>query len=153
MKHPSIMTLAKITPRPSFVSPFNELVNEFFGRDIAQMIGHDELRRSVPSVNIVERDDRFELHVLAPGYAKEDLKLQVENDVLTISAEKKQEQNTQNERYTRREFMLNSFSRSFRLPELVNSEDLQASYANGVLNVHLPKVAPAKPRVREIGIN
>jgi HSP20 family protein len=49
--------------------------------------------------------------------------------------------------------MLNSFSRSFRLPELVNSEDLQASYANGVLTVHLPKVAPAKPKVREIGIN
>lgn len=147
------MTLAKISPRSSFVSPFNELVNEFFGRDIAQMIGQDELRRSVPSVNIVERDDRYELHVLAPGYAKEDLKLQVENDVLTISAEKKQEQNVQNERFTRREFVLNSFTRSFRLPEHVNSETLNASYANGVLNVHIPKAEPAKPKVREIGIN
>jgi HSP20 family protein len=147
------MTLARITPRNTPGSPFNALVNEFFGRDIARMIGHDEPQRSAPAVNIVERDDRFELHVPTPGFDKEDLKLQLENDILTIRAEHKKEENDQGARYTRREFMLRSFERSFRLPEQVNGEGLQAHYTNGVLNVHIPKAAAAMPKVREIGIN
>jgi len=114
------MTLARITPRPSFTSPFNELVNEFFGRDNARTIGQDGPRSSMPSVNIVERDDRFELQMPTPGFNKEDLKLQVENDILTIRAEHKRQESEQNVRYTRREFMLNSFERTFRLPEQVN---------------------------------
>lgn len=147
------MTITKFTPRPAFVSPFNELVNEFLGRDISQFMGQDELKRSMPSVNIVEREGHFELHLLAPGYVKEDLKIQVENDVLTISAEKKTEELSGNERYTRREFALQAFSRSFRMPEKVNIDGLQASYVNGVLTVSIPKAEEAKPKVREIGIN
>lgn len=146
------MTISKFTPRPSFVSPFNELVNEFLGRDISQFMGQDELKRSAPSVNIVEHEGHFDLRLLAPGYAKEDLKLQVENDILTISAEKKSDELTGNERFTRREFALQAFSRSFRLPEKVNSDALQAAYVNGVLTVTIPKAEEAKPKVREIGI-
>ena len=146
------MTLTKFTPRPSFVSPFNGLVNEFFGRDISQFIGQDELKRSPTSVNIVEREDHFELQLLAPGYGKEDLKLQVENEVLTISAEKKHESQSTGERFTRREFVLNSFSRSFRLPEKVNVDALEASFTNGILKVVIPRSEPKKPTVREIGI-
>ncbi|MBK9514404.1 MAG: Hsp20/alpha crystallin family protein [Flavobacteriales bacterium] len=146
------MTLTKFSPRPVFVSPFNELVNEFFGRDIGQLLGQDELKRPTTHVNIVERNDHFDLQVLAPGFVKEDLKIHVENEVLTISAEKKQEQLDQNERFTRREFVLNGFSRSFRLPEKVNIDALEASFANGILKVVIPKAEPVKPKVREIGI-
>jgi HSP20 family protein len=148
-----MMTLTKFTHRPAFVSPFNELVNEFLGRDISQFMGHDELKRSMPSVNIVERVGQFELRLLAPGYAKEDLKIEVENDVLIISAEKKTEDMSENDRFTRREFALQAFSRSFRLPEKVNSDGLHAAYVNGVLTVSIPKAEEAKPKVREIGIN
>jgi len=147
------MTLARITPRPTFTSSFNELVNEFFGRDIARTIGHDGPRTSMPSVNIVERDDRFELQMPTPGFSKEELKLHVENDLLTIGAEHKQQENEQNVRYTRREFMLNGFERTFRLPERLNGEGLEAHYTNGVLHVHIPKAEATKPKAREIGIN
>ena len=148
-----MMTLTKFTHRPGFVSPFNELVNEFLGRDISHFMGHDELKRSMPSVNIVERVGQFELRLLAPGYAKEDLKIEVENDMMTISAEKKTEDLSENDRFTRREFALQAFSRSFRLPEKVNSDGLDAAYVNGVLTVSIPKAEEAKPKVREIGIN
>jgi HSP20 family protein len=73
--------------------------------------------------------------------------------VLTISAEKKTEDLSENDRFTRREFALQAFSRSFRLPEKVNSDALHAAYVNGVLTVSIPKAEEAKPKVREIGIN
>ena len=110
------MTIVKYRPQAAFAAPFNEIVNEFLGRDIGQFFGSDDLRRSVPSVNIIEREGGFELRMLAPGFAKEDLKLSMENEVLTISAEKKVEDLKENERYTRREFSHSAFTRSFRLP-------------------------------------
>jgi HSP20 family protein len=146
------MTIAKYRPQATFAAPFNELVNEFLGRDIGQFFGSDDLRRSNPGVNIVENDKAFELRLLAPGFAKEDLKLSMENEVLTISADKKTEELKENERYTRREFTHSAFSRSFRLPETVNAEGIRAEYLNGVLNVHIPKAEAVKPKQREITI-
>lgn len=146
------MTLTKYRPQASFVSPFNELVNEFFGRDISTFMGHDDLKRSLPHVNIVEKADAFELRLMAPGYAKEDLKLHMENEVLTISAEKKVEDLKENERFTRREFVHSSFSRAFRLPETVNTDGIKADLVHGVLHVHIPKAEVAKPKAREIAI-
>ena len=146
------MTIAKYRPQATFAAPFNELVNEFLGRDLGQFFGSDDLRRSNPGVNIVENDKAFELRLLAPGFAKEDLKLSMENEVLTISADKKTEELKENERYTRREFTHSAFSRSFRLPETVNAEGIRAEYLNGVLTVHIPKAEAVKPKQREITI-
>jgi HSP20 family protein len=146
------MTRMKHIPHSGPIAPFSDLMSEFFGRDIGQFFGQDELRQRMPKVNIVERDDEFELHLLAPGSSKEDLKLTLENDVLTISAEKRAEELKENERYTRREFSYNAFSRSFRLPDTVDTEAIRADYVNGVLQVRIPKAAPAKPKTREIGI-
>jgi len=146
------MTIVKYRPQAAFAAPFNEIVNEFFGRDIGQFFGSDDLRRSVPSVNIIEREGGFELRMLAPGFGKEDLKLSMENEVLTISAEKKMEDLKENERYTRREFSHTAFTRSFRLPETVNAEGIKAEYQNGVLHVHIPKAEAVKPKTREISI-
>lgn len=146
------MTLTKFRPQTTVTSPFNDFVNEFFGRDITQFMGHDELKRSTPSVNITERAEDYKLDLLAPGFSREELKLNVENDVLTISAEHKSEASKENERYTRREFTRSAFSRSFRLPEGTQHDAIKAEYTNGVLNVTIPKVAPKKPTVREIQI-
>ncbi|MFZ1692455.1 MAG: Hsp20/alpha crystallin family protein [Flavobacteriales bacterium] len=146
------MTIAKYRPQAVLTSPFSELVNEFFGRDIGQMLGHDDAHRSAPAVNIVERATEFELHLMAPGYAKEDLKLNVEDGTLTVSAEKKTEELKENERYTRREFMRSSFARSFRLPETVNAEAISAEHINGMLVVRIPKAEVVKPKAREISI-
>lgn len=146
------MTIAKYRPMGA-LSPFNELVNEFFGRDISQLLGQDEARRFVPAANIIEREDAFELRISAPGFGKDEMKLNVEADTLTISGEHKVEDLKENERYTRREFMHSSFSRSFRLPDTVNAEGISAEHVNGMLHVRIPKAEAAKPKVREISIN
>ena len=153
IQKPTTMTIAKYRPQGTFVSPFNDLVNEFFGRDIGQFFGQDDVKRAKPPVNNVERDTDFELRMLAPGFSKQDIKLRVENEVLTISAEKKVEDLKENERFTRREFSHNAFSRSFRLPVTVQMEGIKAEFANGVLHVSIPKAEVAKPRTREIAID
>jgi len=146
------MTIVKYRPQAALVSPFNELVNEFLGQDIGQFFGHDDLKRNVPSVNIVESDEAFDLRMLAPGFDKEELKLGMENDVLTISGERKVDELKENERYTRREFSFNAFSRSFRLPETIHADGIKADHVNGVLHVRIPKAEAAKPKAREISI-
>jgi HSP20 family protein len=146
------MTITKYRTRPYPGSPFNALMNEFLSGDIGRVTGMDAPGRSTPAVNIIEREDHFELRMLAPGFTREDLKLNVENDLLTISAEKKNEELQQNERYTRREFSFNSFKRSFNLPEGVPVERITANFEDGVLHLNIPKAEQEKPRRREIAI-
>lgn len=146
------MTIAKYRPQGALLTPFNEFVNEFFGRDMGQLLGSDEARRSMPSVNILDRNDGFQLELLAPGFSKQDLKVNVDNDVLTISAETKSESLQENERYTRREFTHHAFSRSFKLPEGVDADQIKAEHVNGVLRLHIPKVQVVKPKAKEIAI-
>lgn len=151
-QQPHTMTIVKHRPLGSLVTPFDELFNGFFDRDLSRSIGSDDMFRLHPRVNISEDKDGFKLQMLAPGFGKDDLKLNVEGDVLTISAERKQEGQQENERYTRREFAFQSFKRSFRLPENVSVDKIGAEYNNGVLNVAIPRTAPAKPAAREISI-
>jgi HSP20 family protein len=146
------MSIVKYRPHATFVSPFNTLVHEVLGRDIGQFLGSDDVGRNRPEVNIVERETEFHLSLLAPGYSKEDLKINVEQETLTISAEKKTQELKENERFTRREFSHTAFSRGFRLPETVNTERISAEYTDGVLHVHIPKAEVTKPRTREITI-
>lgn len=146
------MTIAKYRPQAAFTSPFSELVSGLLSRDIGQLLGQDEARHTVPAVNILERSNEFELQLVAPGYSKEELKLNVEAGTLSVSAEKKAENLKEDERFTRREFVHTSFARSFSLPETVNAEAITAEYANGVLHVRIPKAEPVKPKVREITI-
>lgn len=147
------MTIMKYRPTRAMVTPFNELVNGFFGHDIAQFLGSDDLPARSPRVNIIDRGSEFRVDVVAPGFDKGDLKLNVQDDVLTISAEKKTEGLAENERYTRREFAFNAFERSFHLPESVNAEGIKAGFANGILTVSIPKTEPGKPQRREVRID
>lgn len=151
-KNQRTMTIMKHRPHGHIVAPFNELFNEYFGREFTHFLGSDDIQRNVPRVNIVERKDAFHLDLLAPGFSKEDLKLSFENDQLTISAEKKNEQLAEGERWTRREFGRSAFKRSFRLPENTSVEGIKAEYANGVLSVSIPKSEPVKPAAKEIAI-
>ncbi len=93
----------------------------------------------------------------APGMTKEDFKIQLDKHILTISSEKREEQEekTNNGKYTRKEFNYQSFSRSFTLPaEIVESAKIEASYKDGILNILVPKKEAAKPQpVRNIAIN
>src|SRR6187399_3512197 len=94
---------------------FNEMFNDIFD---GLMTGNFH-KTSTPAVNIIENDDNFMLEVAAPGLKKDDFKINVDNDLLSISAEKKNEANSMNSRYTRKEFSYISFKRLFNLPELV----------------------------------
>ncbi|HIE15292.1 MAG TPA: Hsp20/alpha crystallin family protein [Bacteroidales bacterium] len=96
--------------------------------------------RSIPAVNIKENDKSFEVEVAAPGMKKKDFKVEVENNVLTISAEKKEEKKETKENYSRREFSYESFERSFTLPQdLVDANKISAKYEDGILRIAIPK--------------
>jgi len=147
------MTITKFKSRPTFVSPFNDLMSGLLSNDIGNFVGRDDIQRTTNAVNITEGEGAFELQLLTPGFSKEDIKLSIENDMLTISAEKMSTDLKENERFTRREFNFNAFTRSFTLPETVNAEGIKAELVNGVLHLELPKTEKAKPRTREISIS
>ncbi|MCC6839400.1 MAG: Hsp20/alpha crystallin family protein [Flavobacteriales bacterium] len=145
------MSYTKDLTFPTTFRPFTDVLDRFLG-DMDPFHGGATMKRLLPRVNIVEDERAYRLEVQAPGYAKEDLKLNLEQDVLTISAEKEQNETTGNERYTRREFSSQAFSRSFRLPELIDADAISADHLNGVLTVRIPKKAEVKPAAKQINI-
>ena len=95
----------------------------------------------VPAMNVKETDDRFDIEIAAPGFTKNDFEISIENGILRIEAEKKEEMEKKEENYTRREFNYNSFYRSFTLPENVNEEEMiDATYKRGILKLVLNKL-------------
>lgn len=99
---------------------------------------------SVPAANVTENKDNYEVSLAAPGMKKDDFNIDVEGNLLTISAEKEERKEEKDDRYSRREFNYTSFSRSFTLPEGVNKDKIDASYDNGLLTIYLPKTEDAK---------
>lgn len=93
----------------------------------------------LPSVNIKENDDHFVIDLMAPGFKKEDFKVTVENEVLTIASETQEENEESHERFTRREFSISTFERTFTLPENVDAENIKAGYQDGILTLTLNK--------------
>ena len=137
------------------VPTLNRFFDDFFTKDLFWN-GKNELTRfnSTPAVNIKENDDSFELELAAPGLNKKDFKVEVNDDLLTISFEQKTENEVSEENYKRREFGHQSFKRSFTLPESVNSDKIHAQYESGVLNLVIPKSPEAQPQpVRTIKIS
>ncbi len=123
---------------------FPAFYDDFMGRDYLPEFFSNNHFKSLPAVNIIENDDDFVIEIAAPGLEKKDFKVNLENDCLTISSEMENNAEESNERYTRKEFMYNSFSRSFTLPETVNSDKVKANHKNGILFVSIPKKAEAK---------
>jgi HSP20 family protein len=121
---------------------FSDIFNDakFFGKNWLEK----EFGQSLPAVNIHESSKEFNLEFAAPGFKKEDFKVRVDDNILTINAEKQEEKNEEAKRYTRKEFSYNSFSRSFALPENINSEKIDAKYINGILKLSVPKLAETK---------
>ncbi|NVO19493.1 MAG: Hsp20/alpha crystallin family protein [Bacteroidetes bacterium] len=134
-------------------SLFPSIVDEFFGKDLPGFLNLD-YGISSPSVNILESKDEFKIEVAAPGLEKEDFKINLQNNVLTISSEKENQQEEENKKFMRREFSYMQFSRAFSLPQTANSEQINAAYKNGVLSISIPKKEEAKEKpLREIAIN
>lgn len=129
------------------VPTLNRFFDDFFTKDLYSN-GENELTRlnSNPAVNIKENDESFDLELAAPGLSKKDFNIEVNEDVLTISFERKADGEVSEENYRRREFAFQSFKRSFTLPETVNSDKILGQYESGVLNLVIPKKPEAKPQ-------
>ncbi len=130
------------------------LIDDFFGRDLIGSFFNDQTGISMPAVNIVENADAFKIEVAAPGLEKNDFKIDLENNMLTISAEKEQNNEEKDLKYMRREFSYSSFKRSFSLPLTVDGEKIEAMHKDGVLMITLPKREEARPKpAKQIAIS
>ncbi|MBK9335927.1 MAG: Hsp20/alpha crystallin family protein [Lewinellaceae bacterium] len=132
------MSLIKWNPEVSFFSSFPGWMDDFFS-DKGDFPLPAVKGVSIPAVNVTENKNEYKLEVAAPGFKKEDFKLEVKNGYLTISAETREEEKKEDDKCTRREFRFSSFSRSFALPENVQDTHINARYKDGILLIALPK--------------
>ncbi|HHT53274.1 MAG: Hsp20/alpha crystallin family protein [Bacteroidales bacterium] len=140
------MTLVKRNEEYPVWSTF---FNDFFGRNFLDLTSRSfsKTNTTLPSVNIMEDEDKYLVEVAAPGFVKEDFDLKLKNNVLTISSDKKEENEVkEGEYYSRKEFSYQSFSRSFSLPDTIQVDKIGAKYDKGILTVTLPKRDEAKPK-------
>lgn len=134
MTHVSVSPFVKRKPSRTFLDDIFSNINEVIGNDFVN---------NRPTVNVVESKDAYTLSLAAPGLAKGDFNINIDKNLLTISVEK-ETKTVEGEKYTRREFDYTKFTRSFRLPKTVKTEDIAGTYKNGILNVALPKKEEAK---------
>jgi len=129
-------------------------VDEFFGNDLLSNFFDTQTGVNLPSVNVIEGADDFKIEVAAPGLEKKDFKIDLHNNVLTVSSEKEKKEENKTDKFLRREFSYTSFKRSFSLPEAGEPEKIKATYDNGILVITIPKKEQAKERPpREIKIS
>jgi HSP20 family protein len=141
-------------------STFTGIVDQLFQDNLSRFFNDDfwgfsGLNRSVQvPVNIKETDKTYELELVAPGLRKEDLKLNVSGDALTVSFEHKEENNQGNERegWLKREYRHQSFSRSFNLDDTIDANKITAKYQDGILHLSLPKKEGAQKISKNIEI-
>ena len=135
--------------RENYLPSWSNFFGDFLNRDWHDWSNQNYslTNTTLPSVNIKQTDEAFFVEMAAPGMAKDDFKIELTNNLLTIFSEKQSEnQVKEKERITRCEFSYQSFSRSFVLPAIVDNERIEAKYENGILSIHIPKKEEAKPK-------
>jgi HSP20 family protein len=147
------MAIVRWEPLRELASIQNEM-NRLFGTvfDAPTPSNGNTLRRWMPAMDLVETEEHFVLRADLPGLAEEDVTLEVEDNVLTVSGERKAEHETTKEGYHRVERAFGSFSRSLTLPEGVDAEAVSANFDRGVLEIRIPKPEQRKPRKISIGL-
>ena len=145
------MTLLKLNNPKNPMQLFNDYMDDFFGNDL--MMRTSKMYSAVPPVNVKETNSNFQLELAVPGKKKEDFKITLNENMLTISSEFVKSEEEKNEKFTRKEFIQSSFSRTFTLPDNVNASEIGAEYNNGILKIVLPKqMAQPKAEQKEISI-
>ncbi len=138
------MTLVKFRPNNDLFFPrFKNFFDDFMHRDLTENM---EWRGTQPKVNILDKEDRYEIHFATPGLKKEDFNISLDNDNLVVSYERKTEKNEagENDEFTLREFSFEKFERTFALPDTIKRDKIDAKYKDGVLNIWVPKMDEAK---------
>ncbi|MBL0309884.1 MAG: Hsp20/alpha crystallin family protein [Bacteroidetes bacterium] len=128
------------------VPGFSNLIENLFQNDFPTFLNNEWMRNSLTSVNIKDVKDAYHIEVAAPGFAKDSFNVKIEDSVLTISAEAKEDKLEEGEKFTRKEFVHSSFVRSFTLPKTIVADKIAANYENGILKVSLPKMEEAKSK-------
>jgi HSP20 family protein len=134
----------------SIQSEMNRLFNSFF--DTPTTGNGSATRRWLPAMDVVESDDHFVLTADLPGLGEEDVNIEIEENVLTVSGERKAEHEDKREGFVRVERSYGSFRRSLTLPEGVDAEAVSANFDKGVLEIRIPKPEQRKPRKVEIQV-
>jgi len=129
---------------PWFSDVFDAIVNDSFL--------NDRLLTKVPAVNVAETENEFHIELAAPGLNKEDFKINLDKNVLSVSVEKKAEATEEGKKYSKREYSYQSFVRSFTLPDSVDYGKIGAEYTDGILKLNLAKKEEAKIQSREIAV-
>jgi HSP20 family protein len=129
---------------PFFSDVFDSILNDSFLSD--------KLSTRVPAVNIAETENEFQIELAAPGLKKEDFKISVDKNVLSVSADKKTENVEEGKKFSKREYSYNSFTRSFTLPEVADHSKIEAEYTDGILKLNVAKKEEAKIQSREIAV-
>jgi HSP20 family protein len=127
-----------------FSDVFDSLIND--------SILNDRFVTKTPAVNIAETENEFDIELAVPGLKKEDFKINLDKNVLSVSAEKKVENVEEGKKYSKREYSYNSFIRSFTLPESADYSKINAEYADGILKLSVAKKEEAKFQSREIAV-
>jgi len=105
-----------------------------------------------PAVNVIENENSFQIDVAAPGFERNELKVTIENNLLTISSIATDKEQNKKEKYLKKEYAASSFSRSFELPDNVEADKTEASHKNGILSISIPKKAKVEIPVQEIEV-
>lgn len=128
---------------PSLSSWMDDIFNKSFGNEF---VSNFNTGITLPAVNVLDNDDEYIVEMAVPGLKKSDFDVNIDNQLLSISAESNTENEDTNENYTRREFGYSSFKRTFSLPETVETDKIKAKYEDGLLKVMLPKRDEAKKK-------
>jgi HSP20 family protein len=145
------MSIVKFRHYPA--KSFNNLMDDFFPQ-IPSLFWNEpvpNLGQMVP-VNIKQNENGYVLDVIAPGFNKEDFKIHLEKNLLTISAEKQAEEENKNEKDIRKEYKYQSFKRSFTIDEKIDTEKIEAKYENGILRLNLENKEEVKKPTKQITI-
>lgn len=135
----------------SYLPERNDFFNQIMGKDFFMEPQHFFGQSNQPRVNIKQTDNEYNIELAAPGFEKEDFKLELENNILSISIENTNENNESNDSYTHFEFQNQAFKRSFTLPKgKTKEEEISASYKNGILSINIPKTEEAKPKPKRV---
>ena len=147
------MTFVKLNNRVSNSNGNSLVENLFNGFPFVLADQSPELPQTGSmSANIRETNDAYVLDLIIPGFDKNDIKISLEKNILTISGEKKNEVNDENIKHVRREYQFSSFKRTFTVPKEINEADIEAKYDNGVLTLNLPKKVESKEQAKNITI-
>ena len=149
---------ARKLSKREFLTPFDDLFNELLNSSFPTL--HRELgtdffaQGSYPKCNVVNFDDRVEIEAAIPGLGKDDVDVEISDDVLTIKGESNQRADVEESQYVKREVKRSAFARSFRLSENLDQTGISGNFLNGILTIIIPKLKPTntEPAVRTIEI-